>query len=71
MAVLCIVSVSRPDVVQQARHVFDSIPSVQIIVDRRAGEPRAGWPLPAGERRHRRIDERLRLQGYAIVPTEE
>ncbi|HET7379341.1 MAG TPA: hypothetical protein VFJ24_04795 [Gaiellales bacterium] len=69
MSVLCIVAVSRPEVIEQARHALASIPNVEIIVDRRLSQAPLNAALPLRERRYRRIDERLRAQGYAIVST--
>jgi hypothetical protein len=71
--VLCIVSVYRPDVLEQARRAFAEVDSVRVIVDRRVGERRnperaSSEESRQNDRRTRRVEDRLRTSGYTIVP---
>jgi hypothetical protein len=73
---ICIISVYRPDLMDEARQSLGAADGVQIIMDRRVGERRRAERAQAeetrrGDRRKRDIEERLRTQGFAIVPTED
>jgi hypothetical protein len=65
---LCIVSVYRPDVLEEAVNALSLGQNIAVIVDRRVGERRAAsrdWS--ARERRWYDIEEELRTVGYALV----
>ena len=68
---LCIVSVYRPDLFDVARNALSLSQNIEIIMDRRIGERRApGRAHSARERRQHHIDEELRIEGLAFVPSE-
>jgi hypothetical protein len=68
---LCIVSVYRPDMYDEARNALSLGQNVEVIIDRRLGERRS---TPRGDtandRRRRKLDDELRTEGYAIVAPE-
>jgi hypothetical protein len=71
--VLCIIAASRPDLMDHAVRTFGAVGNVQIVMDRRVAERRRSERASSREsqarnRRRRDIDERLRTQGFAIVP---
>jgi hypothetical protein len=73
---LCIVAADRPDIMEQARRAFADVDDVMIVMDRRIGERRdparaQSEESRSGDRRTRNISERLRRNGYAIVPVGE
>lgn len=71
---LCIISAYRPDLMDHAVRAFGAVGNVQVVMDRRLGERRRS-EVPSSresrsrDRRQRDIDERLRTQGFAIVPS--
>jgi len=72
---LCIVSVYRPDLMTQAVERLSAAGNVKVIMDRRVGERRQPERAQSEEsrrtdRRRRNIEERLRTQGFAIVPAD-
>jgi hypothetical protein len=72
---ICIISVYRPDLMEEAIQSLGTAGNVQVIMDRRMGErrriPRTASNGARGDRRHLDIEERLRTQGFAIVPRDE
>jgi len=65
---LCIVSVYRPDVLEEAINALSLGQNIEVITDRRIGERRMpGRPESGNERRRYDIDEELRTEGYAFV----
>ena len=72
---MCIISVYRPDLMNQAVHALGALGNLRIFTDRRVGErrrpngPQAGRS-PANDRRRRNIDPQLRTDGFAVVPSD-
>ena len=67
-SMLCIVSVYRPDLLTQARHMSGTMGApMEVILDRRHGERRSVERPESTDRRQRRIDEELRTQGFVII----
>lgn len=74
---LFIVSVYRPDVYQYAAEAFRGVTeSVEVVLDRRAGERRLPGPgetepdrRQRSDRREQSIDDRLQSVGWAVVPS--
>jgi hypothetical protein len=65
---LCIVSVYRPDVFEEAVNALSLGQNIEVILDRRVGErPAASGDGSASERRWYDIEEELRTVGYAFV----
>ena len=65
---LCIVSVYRPDVFEEAVNALSLGQNIEVIVDRRIGDrPARGRDQSAGERRRYDIEDELRTVGYAFV----
>jgi hypothetical protein len=65
---LCIVSVYRPDVFEEAVNALSLSQNIEVIVDRRIGDrPAPGRDESASERRRYGIEEELRTVGYAFV----
>jgi len=72
---LCIISAYRPDLMDHAVRAFGAVGNVKVVMDRRLGERRRSEVPSSAEsrsrdRRHRDIEERLRIQGFAIVPSD-
>jgi len=65
---LCIVSVYRPDVFEEAVYALSLGQNIEVIVDRRIGDrPAPGRDQSASERRRYDIEDELRTVGYAFV----
>lgn len=65
---VCIVSVYRPDVYDDARHALSLGQNIEVMMDRRVGERRSPTRVGSGpERRLLSIEEELRTEGYVIV----
>ena len=69
----CIISVYRPDLLDEARARLREHDNVEVVLDRRVGERRrperiAAEAATTRDRRDARIQEELREQGFAIVP---
>ena len=72
---LFIVSVYRPDLYQAALQAVGGARDIEVVLDRRVGERRGPERRPAGDaahndRRRMEIDERLRMEGWALVSPE-
>lgn len=73
---LLIVARNREQLYGQLKEAFSGNESVQVIVDRRAGERRQR-PIPTGmdrrqaERRRRNVEEQLKTIGWALVLMDE
>ena len=70
---LVIISVYRPDLLEEARHRFRDHDHVEVVLDRRVGERRRPERIEteaarASDRRRELINEQLRTDGFAIVP---
>jgi hypothetical protein len=69
---LCIVSVYRPDLLEQAFSVLGAAGNIEVLMDRRVGERRQPERANSGEsrlndRRRRSTEEQLRTNGFVIV----
>ena len=69
----CIISVYRPDLLEEARARLRDHDNVEVVLDRRVGERRrperiAAEAATTRDRRDSRLQEDLRVQGFAIVP---
>ena len=73
--VLCIISVYRPELVDELVHSLGIGQGVQVVMDRRRGERRqtvraASAASRDNDRRQRSIDDELRTEGFAVVRPE-
>jgi hypothetical protein len=65
---ICIVSAYRPDLLEEVQHALSFGQNIEVFVDRRVGDRRAGERDASGsDRRKRSIEAELRAEGYAII----
>jgi hypothetical protein len=66
--IFVVVAKSRPDLYQYFTTGFAGVEGVEVILDRRIGEPAAGSGEALGERRNaRNIYDELEIRGFVIV----